>query len=461
MEEQIAELAAQVAALEGRGALTNTMFAEMFYYITIPLMIIIHAGFLAYEMGASRAKNALSSGVKNILAFAFVIPAFYFFGWWVYWGLPQGFSGAAGPNGLSGAEFANSIAWGWGASAEFMGPNLSDQISGVFWGAFTLFAATTASIMSGAVIERIQTVGFVILAIILGGFSWTLAAAWGWHADGWLVLNWGLHDFGAAGLVHAVAAFFALGVLINLGPRIGKFNADGTANDLPGHNMPFTATGLMLIIVGFWGFLMACVVVGGEAWSWGANFATIYGTPITLGALAFNILMSIAGGIIGAWIYTKDPFWMMSGALAGIISAASGLDIYFPALAFIVAFGAGVILKPCASILERMGIDDAVGAVTVHGTIGIYGMLMLGIVGSGYPAALGEGAATVSFVGQLVGAVVFIAIGLITGYVGSLILRMLGMLRVPEAAEIAGLDTVKVPAQAYPEGIPASAPAAE
>ncbi len=461
MEEQLAELAAQVAALEGRGALTNTMFAEMFYYITIPLMIIIHAGFLAYEMGASRAKNALSSGVKNILAFAFVIPAFYFFGWWVYWGLPQGFSGAAGPNGLSGAEFANSIAWGWGESAAFMGPNLSDQISGVFWGAFTLFAATTASIMSGAVIERIQTVGFVILAIVLGGFSWTLAAAWGWHADGWLVLNWGVHDFGAAGLVHAVAAFFALGVLINLGPRIGKFNADGSANDLPGHNMPFTATGLMLIIVGFWGFLMACVVVGGEAWSWGANYATIYGTPITLGALAFNILMSIAGGIIGAWIYTKDPFWMMSGALAGIISAASGLDIYFPALAFIVAFGAGVILKPCASILERMGIDDAVGAVTVHGTIGIYGMLMLGIVGSGYPAALGEGAATVSLVGQLVGAVVFIAIGLITGYASSLVLRMLGMLRVPESAEIAGLDTVKVPAQAYPEGIPASAPAAE
>ncbi|MEJ6389426.1 ammonium transporter [Gymnodinialimonas ulvae] len=461
MEEQIAELAAQVAALEGRGALTNTMFAEMFYYITIPLMIIIHAGFLAYEMGASRAKNALSSGVKNILAFAFVIPAFYFFGWWIYWGLPQGFSGAAGPNGLSGAEFANSIAWGWGESAAFMGPNLSDQISGVFWGAFALFAATTASIMSGAVIERIQTVGFVILAIILGGFSWTLAAAWGWHADGWLVLNWGVHDFGAAGLVHAVAAFFALGVLINLGPRIGKFNADGSSNDLPGHNMPFTATGLMLIIVGFWGFLMACVVVGGEAWSWGGNYATIYGTPITLGALAFNILMSIAGGIIGAWIYTKDPFWMMSGALAGIISAASGLDLYFPALAFIVAFGAGIILKPCASILERMGIDDAVGAVTVHGTIGIYGMLMLGIVGAGYPAALGEGAATISLIGQLVGAVVFIAIGLITGYGSSLILRMLGMLRVPEAAEIAGLDTVKVPAQAYPEGILASAPAAE
>ena len=92
MEDQLAELAAQVAAIEAKGNMTNTMFAEAYYYITIPLMIIIHAGFLAYEMGASRAKNALSSGVKNILAFAFVIPAFYFFGWWVYWAMPSGFN---------------------------------------------------------------------------------------------------------------------------------------------------------------------------------------------------------------------------------------------------------------------------------------------------------------------------------------------------------------------------------
>lgn len=460
MEEQLAELAAQVAAIEAKGNMTNTMFAETYYYLTIPLMIIIHAGFLAYEMGASRAKNALSSGVKNILAIAFVIPAFYFFGWWVYWAFPTGFGLTEGPNGISGAAYANSFAFGWGDAAAAMGPNLDDQISGVFWGAFTLFAATTASIMSGAVIERIQTVGFVILAVILGGFSWTLAAAWGWHADGWLVQQWGVHDFGAAGLVHAVAGFFALGVLINLGPRVGKFNADGTANHIPGHNLPMTAMGLMLIIVGFWGFLMACLVVGGEAWSWGANFATIYGTPTNLGALSFNILMSVAGGIIGAWLGTRDPFWMMSGALAGIISVASGLDIYWPALAFIIAFGAGLILKPAATFLEKFGIDDAVGAVTVHGTIGLYGMILLGVFGSGYPALLGEGAPTISLVGQIVGAAVFLAIGLSTGYVSALILKLLGMLRVPEAAEIAGLDTVKVPAQAYPEGIAASPPAA-
>ena len=464
MEEQLAELSARLAELEGVGSFTNTMFAETYYYLTIPLMILIHVGFLAYEMGASRLKNVLSSGVKNILAFAFMIPTFYFFGWWVYWAFPTGLTLSEGAMGISGAGYANAIALGWGDAAQYMGPNIADQASGVFFGAFAMFAATTASIMSGAVIERIQTVGFVILAIVLGSFAWVVAAAWGWHADGWLVTEFGVHDFGAAGLVHAVAGFFALGVLMQLGPRVGKFNKDGSANHLAGHNMPLTVTGLMLIIAGFWGFLMACVIVPGEGWSWYAEMpATIYGTPITLSALAFNILMAIAGGIIGAWIWTKDPFWMMSGALAGIISTASGLDIYYPALAFIIALSAGVILKPCADWLERRGIDDAVGAVTVHGTIGLYGVVMLGVFASGFPAlqgAAGE-APTISLVGQIVGAVVFFGLGIIPGWVTAFILNKLGMLRVSEKAQEAGLDTVKVPSQGYPEGIGASGPSSK
>lgn len=218
----------------------------------------------------------------------------------------------------------------------------------------------------------------------------------------------------------------------------------------------------MLIIVGFWGFLMACVIVPGEAWSWFADKpSTIYGTPITLSALSFNILMAVAGGIIGTWIMTRDPFWMMSGALAGIISTASGLDIYFPALTFIIAFSAGLILKKCADWLERRGIDDAVGAVTVHGTIGLYGVIMLGVFASGYPALQGEGVATISLFGQIGGAIVFFLLGFVPGYVVSLILKMFGMLRVPAGAEEAGMDTVKVPAQGYPEGISVSPAPAE
>ncbi len=461
MEEQIAELTAKVAELEGAGFASNTIVAELYYYLTIPLMIIIHAGFLAYEMGASRQKNVLASGIKNILAFAFMVPTFFFFGWWIYWAFPTGFSGSAGGWGISGFEYA-AFALPW---SEFMGPNLADNSTGVFWGAFTLFAATTASIFSGAVIERIQLVGFVILAIVLGSFAWILGAAWGWHADGWLVTALGYHDFGAAGVVHMIAGFFALGVLINLGPRVGKYNPDGSANDLSGHNMPFTITGLMLIIVGFWGFLMGCVIIPGEGWSWSVgDWNTIYGTPMTLSGMSFNILMGFAGGIIGAWVITRDPFWMMSGALGGIISCAAGLDLWWPPAAFAIGFIGGAVMKPAAGLLDRFKLDDAVGAVTVHGTLGLWGVLSVGIFASGYPAlqvAEGQEMAYISFGGQLVGAIVMLLLGFVPGYVLSLVLKMCGLLRVSEEAEIAGLDMTKVPAQAYPEGIAVSSTPAE
>ena len=460
MEDQILALTAEVAAIKSAAQVTNTMFAEMYYYVTIPLMVLIHAGFLLYEMGATRVKNVLSSGMKNLLAFAFTLAAWYLFGWWFYWALPTwplDFSAGAGYMEISGLEYANAIAWAWGDSAQYMGPNMADNASGVFWGAFALFAATTASICSGALIERIQTVGFVICAIVLGTAAWGIAAAWGWHADGWLVTKFGYHDFGAAGLVHAVAGFFALGVLMNLGPRVGKFNADGSANHLAGHNMPLTVTGLMLIIVGFFGFLMACIILPGEGWSWYADKGTtIYGTPMTLSALAFNVPLAAAGGIIGSWVITRDPFWMMSGCLAGIISVASGLDVYFGSTVIAVSLVAGMILKPCADWLEGLGIDDAVGAVTVHGTIGLFGLLVLGILGSGIPglgAFAPEDTVAISFFGQLVGAVVMFLLGFVPGYVVSWIVDKAGMLRIPDAVQEKGLDAVKVPAQAYPESM--------
>lgn len=433
--------------MEEQLAAASNIASEVYYYITVPLMVIIHAGFLAYEMGASRMKNVLASAIKNILAFAFMVPTFYFFGWFVYWAFPNGLIPNA-ENIETAIAYANPV-------GEVMGPHLGDHATGVFWAAFTMFAATTASIFSGSVIERIRIGSFVVLAIVLGSFAWVVAAAWGWHAGGWLVTKWGYHDFGAAGVVHMVAGFFALGVLINLGPRWGKFNADGSANDIPGHNMPLTLIGLMLIIVGFFGFLMACLLYP-SVYTGNADWGSIYGTPMTLSSLGFNILMGFSGGIIGAWLFTRDPFWMMSGALAGIIACASGLDVWWPPMAFFLGFVGGAILKPSARFFENLGIDDAVGAVTVHGTVGLFGVLAVGIFASGYGGLLDDGAVKTSFVGQLIGAGCMFALGFVPGYVLSLIFRLMGILRVPHNAEIAGLDPSKVPVVAYPEGIPVS-----
>ena len=442
MEEQLAELLQKVEALEAASGVANVMVSEVYYYITIPLMVIIHAGFLAYEMGASRLKNVLASGIKNILAFAFMIPTFYFFGWFTYWAWPNGLIPSP-ENWQTAIDYANPI-------GAVMGPHLGDNATGVFWGAFTLFAATTASIFSGSVIERIRVSSFVVLAIVLGSFAWVVGAAWGWHAGGWLVTEWGYHDFGAAGVVHMVAGFFALGVLINLGPRWGKFNSDGSANDISGHNMPMTVLGLMLIIVGFFGFLMACLLFP-QVYSGGDFWASIYGTPMTLSSISFNILMGFAGGIIGAWLVTRDPFWMMSGALCGVISAAAGLDLWYPGLAFVVAFLGGL-LGPCAAkFIENRGIDDAVGAVAVHGICGVWGLLAVGIFMGGYPP-VSETIPAITLWGQVVGIGVMAALGFIPGYVVSLIMKIMGILRASDAVQAAGMD-VEVVGDAYPEEI--------
>ena len=418
---------------------------EIFYYWCTALMVLIHMGFLGYEMGASRIKNALAAGVKNILAFAFMVPTFFFFGWWIYITWPRGFYSQ---EYVDGAELG-AYAAPWDVS---MGPNLADNATGVFWAAFTLFAATTASIYSGAVIERIRLGAFIFLAIILGSVAWIVGAAWGWHPDGWLVTELGYHDFGAAGVVHMVSGFFALGVLINLGSRIGKFNPDGTANEIPPHNLPLTLVGLMAIIVGFFGFLGGCIIYNTDGALEVSQWITIYGTPATLSAIAFNTLMSFAGGIIGAYLLTRDPFWMMSGALGGIISAASGLDMYWPPLAFLIGFIGGCMIPVFARWLEKtFKIDDAVGAVSVHGICGLWGVVAMGIFASGYPGPDGSEIPATNLGGQLIGALTMGLLGFVPGYVISLILKLAGVLRVPPKVEIMGLDLAEIPSKAYPE----------
>ena len=435
MEEQLAELSAKVEALESGGGWTATINMEVFYWWCTAFMFLIHAGFLAYEMGASRKKNVLASGIKNILAFAFMIPAFFFVGWWTYLAFPSGLV----PDLAAGAA---GLPW-----ANAMGPNLADNATGVFWAAFTLFAATTASIFSGAVIERIRLAPFLVLAILLGAVLWPMAASWSWHGGGWLLTGFGWHDFGAAASVHILPGFFALGVLINLGARVGKYNADGTANDLSPHNLPFAVFGLMLLIVGFFGFLGGCIIYAGSG-----QWTTIFGNPATLSGVAFNTLMCFSGGIIGGWLTTRDPFWMMSGALAGIFSAAPGLDLYWPPLAFLLGIAGGVIAPLANRQLEKMGVDDAVGAVSVHGVAGVWGVVAFGVLASGYPN-LPEGAPDTNLLGQVIGAVTMAALGFVPGYGVSLVMKQMGVLRIPERAELLGMDRAKVPVTAYPEAL--------
>ena len=420
----------------------TTVFTEFYYWLTVALMFLIHVGFCMYEVGASRRRNHMHTLLKNSMLIPLVTITFFFFGWWIYWAFPNG------PFITGGIEFEMGAANL--PTSENMGTNLGDRITGVFWAAFLLFSWTAASIVSGSVIERINSGAFWILAVLIGSVFWIIDAAWGWHYAGWMVQLLGYHDAYASGVIHAVAGGFALGVLVVLGPRLGKFRADGTPRDILPHNPWMVCIGLFLIYTGFWGFYVACNVpliapdgiggqITGETWT----ATTIYLTPTTLGAITMNFLMSLSGGMLMGYFVSKgNAFWTYSGGLAGIITASAGNDLYHPIQAMIIGgIGTYLAYRLHYWVENRFKLDDAVGAVAVHGYAGFIGLVICGFVLWGHPSSPYEGYASITPWGQLIGAIImFGVLGFLPGWVASKILASFGLLRIPKEVELLGLD---------------------
>ncbi len=319
------------ASAEALG-LDSIILGEQFYFFTVVLMWLIHVGFMTYETGVARRKNALATAMKNILTIAVVTPSFYYFGWWIYNcnmpGLP------IGPNStdFTAVSCQGGIPW-----SDAFGPNLTNNINLVFFLAFLLFSWTTASIMSGALLERVRLSAYLVLAVLLGSAVWILDAAWGWSYGGWLTLRFGFHDAIASAVVHGVAGAFTLGVLFNLGPRIGKYTKEGLTRTFRPHNIHMTLMGLMLIFTGFYAFYAACLVIVSTTFP---GWANIYLSPTTLGSIAMIITFGFAGGFTGGYFASRgDPFWTVSGGLAGVISVSAGADVYAPTLGYLIAAG--------------------------------------------------------------------------------------------------------------------------
>src|SRR4051795_1124797 len=179
--------------LSDKLTLDSQILSEQFYYYTVVIMWLIHVGFMSYEAGAGRRKNVMATGMKNILTIAVVTPTFYYFGWWIYGCFNKGiipfspgdFANSAHSSEVAMANFC-STTYPWAAN---LGPNLNDHISGVFWAAFLLFSWTTASILSGALIERVRLSAYLVLGSILGSVIWILDASWGWSAYGFFSLG--------------------------------------------------------------------------------------------------------------------------------------------------------------------------------------------------------------------------------------------------------------------------------
>jgi len=417
------------------------IFTEFYYWVTVVFMFLIHVGFCMYEVGASRHKNHMHTLMKNTMLIPLVTITFFFFGWWIYFALPNG-------PGITGGLVEAPHATGW---SQLMGPVMNDpdgwaRINGVFWAAFLLFSWTAASIVSGSVIERIRSTAFWMLAVLIGSVCWIIDAAWGWHADGWMVQILGYHDAYASGVIHAIAGGFALGVLIVLGPRIGKFAPDGTPRNIDPRNPWLVTIGLFLIYTGFWGFYVACNVPmwdvqAGEGVFYSAT--NIYLAPTTLSGITFNFLMSLSGGLLMGYVVSKgDAFWTYSSGLAGIIAASSGNDLYHPIQSMIIG-GIGVVFayKLHYWVERKFKIDDAVGAVAVHGYAGFFGVVVAGFMLWGYPSSPNPDYASINPLGQFIGALImFGLLGFLPGFVAAKALNAMGALRIPREVELAGLD---------------------
>ena len=318
------------------------------------------------------------------------------------------------------------------------------RINGVFWAAFLLFSWTAASIMSGAIIERVRSGSFWLAAVLVGSVAWIIDAAWGWSYNGWMIQVLGYHDAYASGVIHAIAGGGALALLIHLGPRIGKFRADGTPRVIVAQNPWLITVGLFLIYTGFWGFYVACNIPiidiqDGDGVFYSAT--NIYLGPTTLSAITFNFLMSLSGGLLATYIVSRgDAFWTYSGGLCGVIGASAGNDLYHPIQAMLIgAFVPVICYKLHFWVERRFKIDDAVGAVAVHGYGGFLGVVIAGFMLWGYPASPLYDSVVNPF-GNFIGAIIMFALGFVPCYILGAILKGLNVLRIPYEIELVGLD---------------------
>ncbi len=316
---------------------------------SIALVFFMQAGFALLECGASRAKNAINVIMKNYTDICF---GSIFF-WAIGYGLMFGDSQA----GLFGFN-------------HFMDDSLSNKetLSLVFQ---LMFAATCATIVSGAVAERMRFVSYMLSASIICTFIYPVLGHWVWNSNGWLN-QLGFIDFAGATVVHSVGGWCALAAVMVLGPRLGRFSKAGESRYIPGHNLPMIALGGFILWLGWFGFN------GGSVTS--LNH---------LGGVLLNTHLGACAGAMGAIFFmalTNKPIMMtttVNASIGGLVSVTAGADIMIPGTAILTGLISGIILVWGMALLERYKIDDVVGAVAVHGFCGAWGTLAAGLFYTG------------------------------------------------------------------------------
>ncbi|MCP4972758.1 MAG: ammonium transporter, partial [Prochlorococcus sp.] len=385
------------------------------------LVIFMNAGFAMVEAGMCRQKNAVNILAKNLFVFALAVTAY----WFVGYSLMYGDAIAAGWLYFSGLFFDPAV------TPELIGEaGLVPTVDFLFQAAF---AGTAATIVSGLVAERVKFGEFVVFSLVLTAFIYPIAGSWQWNG-GWLS-EMGFIDFAGSSIVHSVGAWAGLVGAMLLGPRLGKF-VNGKSQAIPGHNMSIATLGALILWIGWYGF------------NPGSQLAMDQWVPY----VAVTTTLAAAGGAIGATVTSTltsgkpDLTMIINGILAGLVSITAGCGNLTLAGAWVAGLVGGVIVVFAVSALDSLGIDDPVGAFSVHGVCGIWGTLVVGLWGFDIQ---GDGSALGLFVGggasqlwaQFVGCLAYGIWTVVTCWIAwSLIGACFGGIRVTEAEEIEGLD---------------------
>jgi ammonium transporter, Amt family len=411
---------------------TLNVFAMTLYLVfATGLVFLMHAGFSMLEAGLTRQKNTANIIGKNLMTIALGITVYYVVGYaFMYGDLVGGFIGTSGFL-LSGAS---------GGAGEL----ITTEIDFAFQ---AMFAATAATIVSGAVAERIKFGAYVVIAVVLTGLIYPVVGAWKW-GGGWLD-GLGFHDFAGSTIVHLVGGAAALVGAAILGPRIGKYGKDGKPRAIPGHNIAYVALGTLLLFFGWFGFN-------------GGSVLALDG-PVLSHVIVTTSLAGAGGGLAAAF-YTRarngkfDVAMTANGILAGLVGITAGADVVSHLMALVVGLIAGVLVAVAVSAIDRAGIDDVVGASAVHGVCGILGTLWVGLAHVESGLFYGGGVAQLG--SQAAGVVATVAWVGVTSAVLFTGLKAAGFLRVPEQEEIEGLDLHEHGVPGYPELVygPGSAP---
>ena len=393
------------------------IFNTVLFLIMGFLVMFMAAGFAMLEMGLVRSKNVSMQGLKNIAIYAVGGIMFWFTGYnLMYTGVDGGYFGTFGPYNFP-APGADTGEAGYAVASD--------------WFFQMVFCATTASIVSGTLAERIKLWPFMIFTVILTGILYPITGSWQWGA-GWLS-ELGFSDFAGSTLVHSVGGWAALSGAILLGARKGKFTANGVT-PIPGSNIPLAVLGTFILWLGWFGFNGGSQLALGSIADAGDVSRIFVNTNLAAasGAVVVMILMQI--------IYKKvDVTMVLNGALAGLVSiTAEPLAPSVPAALFIGGIG-GVIVVFVVPLLDKLKIDDVVGAIPVHLVAGIWGTFITPLSGSG------------SYGTQLIGIVAIGAFTFIASFIIWFILKAVMGIRVSEEEEMVGLDVSEIGVEAYPE----------